>query len=108
MKRLVTIFILLLIVLQNLCVAQFYKKEDSLKQRYTSAVSDSDKVIAIGKLAEFYNIYQLYRQGDSVLQEQLQIAELSDNKNLVFATLFGDAITTVSRFTNKENYDGTI
>jgi len=108
MKRLVTTFILLVIVSQNPCVAQFYKKEDSLKQRCVSAVSDSDKVIALGKLAQFYNIYQLYKQGDSVLQEQLQIAELSDNKNLVFATLFGDAITTVSRFTNKENYDRTV
>ena len=107
MKKLIFTFILLFIVLQTPCIGQFYQKEDSLKRVCATAVSDSDKVVSLGKLAEFYNVYQLYNRGDSVLQEQLHIAELSDNKNLIFATLFGDAITTVNSLTSKENYNRT-
>jgi tetratricopeptide (TPR) repeat protein len=108
MAKLMNIFIVWFIISQNPCAAQFYKKADSLNQICDAAVSDSDKVIALGKLAQFYITYQMENQGDSVLQEQLHIAELSDNKDLVFATLFGDAITSVTRLTGKENYNRTI
>lgn len=76
--------------------AQFSHKIDSLIQLYNKATTDSAKVLACGKLAEYYYIYQLDKQGDSVLQQQLRIAELSQNKNLVFATYFGNAITNIN------------
>lgn len=86
----------LLVLLHGACVAQFKKKIDSLGNIYNKATTDSAKVIACGQLAEYYYIYQLDKQGDSLLQQQLKIAELSQNKNLVFTTYFGNAITNIN------------
>ncbi|HJS52982.1 MAG TPA: hypothetical protein VJ765_00520 [Chitinophagaceae bacterium] len=77
-------------------IAQFVKKIDSLITIYNKAVGDSAKVVACGSLAEYYYIYQLGRQGDSVLQEQIKIAELSQNKKLVLATYFGNAVMNIN------------
>ncbi len=70
--------------------------------------SDSDKVVALGKLADLYYAYKLNRQGDSVLHEQLLLADLSDNNNLILLTLFSDAITNISTTTRSESFDNTI
>jgi hypothetical protein len=72
---------------------------------YNTAASDSDKVVACGKLAEYYYIYQLDKQGDSVLQEQLKIAEISQNKNLFLTAFFGKAIMNISDWGRKETFD---
>jgi tetratricopeptide (TPR) repeat protein len=72
------------------------------------ATSDSEKVIALGKLADYYYIYKQNRQGDSVLHEQFMVADLSNNSNLILVALFGDAIANVSPFTTSENFDKTI
>jgi tetratricopeptide (TPR) repeat protein len=96
MRRCLLIVALLIFTLPGSCVAQFERKIDSLKNIYNKATSDTAKVIASGKLAEYYYIYQLDQQGDSLLQQQLKIAELSQNKNLVFATYFGNAITNIN------------
>jgi hypothetical protein len=76
--------------------AQFTHRIDSLLAIYRAATNDSDKVVACGKLAEYYYIYQLDREGDSVLRQQSKIAELSPNKNLVLITLFGKAVMNIS------------
>lgn len=72
------------------------------------ATSDSAKVIALGKLADYYYLYNLNRQGDSVLHEQLMVADLSNNSQLILLALFGNAITNVSLITTSEDFDKTI
>lgn len=73
-----------------------------------SATSDSAKVIALGKLADYYYLYNLNRQGDSVLHEQFMVADLSNNSQLILLALFGNAITNVSLITTSEDFDKTI
>lgn len=107
MKRSLTI-LLLFILVQNFCVAQFKKQFDSLSMVCNKAASDSDKVVALGKLANLYYNYKLNRQGDSVLHDQLLIAELSDNNNLILLALFGDAITNISETATIESFNKTV
>ena len=106
MGRCLLIVALLFFILHGSCLAQFQRKIDSLINIYSKATSDTAKVIASGKLAEYYYIYQLDRQGDSLLQQQLKIAELSQNKNLVFASYFGNAITNINnKWASNETID---
>ncbi|HEV8080105.1 MAG TPA: hypothetical protein VGP43_05295 [Chitinophagaceae bacterium] len=107
MKRLVTI-LLIILVTQNFCAAQFRKQRDRITNLYNSAASDSDKVIALGQLADLYYTYQLYQQADSILNEQLSIADISDNNNLTLLVLFGPAITNISSSASTEHFEKTI
>jgi hypothetical protein len=105
MERFVLITLLSTFLFHGISVAQFSHKIDSLITIYNTAASDSDKVVACGKLAEYYYIYQLDKEGDSVLQEQLKIAEISQNKNLFLTAFFGKAIMNISDWGRKETFD---
>jgi tetratricopeptide (TPR) repeat protein len=107
MKRLL-IILLLFILVQNICVAQFKKEFDSLCVLCKNSLPDSDKVVALGKLANLYYIYKYNREADSVLHEQLQLADLSDNNNLLLLVLFGAAITNINSSTTSETFDKTV
>ena len=107
MKRFLIILPLVIFSL-NFCEAQFKRQLDSLCIECKRSLTDSDKVIALGKLADLYYAYQLNRQGDSVLNDQLQVAELSDNNNLVQAVLFGPSITNISSLASVESFKKTI
>lgn len=108
MKKLPIILLLLFIFLANFCSAQFKKQLDSLCIECKKSLSDSDKVVALGKVANLYYTYQLNHEGDSVLHDQLQVAELSDNSNLILLTLFGDAIINISGYASAESFDKVI
>ena len=108
MKKILTIFFFSLLLLQNFCFAQFQNQLDRITNLYNSAASDSDKVIALGQLADLYYTFKLNKQGDSVLKEQLLLAELSDNNNLVLLALFGTAITNISEFASAESFNNII
>lgn len=105
MERFLLITLLSTFLFHGKSDAQFSHKVDSLWAIYNTAANDSDKVVAYGKLAEYYYIYQLDKEGDSVLQEQLKIAEISQNKNLFFAAFFGNAIMNISSWGRKETFD---
>ncbi len=108
MKKILTIFFFSLLLLQNVCFAQFQKQLNSLDVLYKKSVSDSEKVIVLGRVADLYYTYQLNKRGDSVLKEQLLLAELSDNNNLVLLALFGNAITNISEFASAESFNNII
>lgn len=108
MRKSLNIFLLLLIISQNFCVAQFKRQLDSLCIVCNNTLSDSDKVVALGKVANLYYTYKFDHQADSVLHEQLLLADLSDNNNLVLIALFGDAITNISVSTTSETFDKTV
>jgi len=105
MERFFLILLLSTSLFHGTSVAQFSHKIDSLLTIYNRAASDSDKVVACGKLAEYYYIYQLDKEGDSVLQEQLKIAEISQNKNLFLTAFFGNAVMNISDWGRKETFD---
>ena len=103
-----SLIILLFIFFSNLCNAQFKKHLDSLCIVCNNSRTDAEKVIALGKLANLYYTYKLTRQGDSVLHDQLLVAELSDNNELILSTLFGDAIANLSVTASTESFDNTL
>ncbi len=105
MERFFLIALLSSFLLQGSSNAQFNHKIDSLVAIYRAASNDSDKVVACEKLAEYHYIYQLDREGDSVLQLELNIAELSQNKNLFLTALFGKAVMNISIWGRKETFD---
>ena len=105
MERFFLIALLSTFLFHGTSVAQFSHKIDSLLSIYKGAFNDSDKVVAFGKLAEYYYIYQLDKEGDSVLQEQLKIAEISQNKNLFLTAFFGQAVMHISNWGRKETFD---
>lgn len=107
MKKVLTICLAILLI-QNFCTAQFKKKLDSLCVICNRLTTDSEKVVAMDRLANLYYTYRLYQQGDSVLHDELQLAELSDNNNLILLALFSDAINNLSNFATVETFDKTI
>lgn len=108
MRRSLIILLLLFIISQNFCSAQFRKQIDSLSAVCNKITSDSERVIMLGKLADLYYTFKLNKQGDSVLKQQLLIADLANNNNLILAAFFGDAITNISPSATKEEFDNTI
>ena len=105
MERLFSILLLSTFFFHGTSNGQFSHKVDSLLSIYKGAANDSDKVVSLGRLAEYYYIYHLDRQGDSILQEQLKIAEISQNKNLFLIVFFGKAVTSISKWSSKETFD---
>jgi len=88
--------------------AQIFQNIDSLRRICQSASNDSERVVASGVLADYYFTYQMDREGDSVLQNQLKIAELSNNKNLLLLACFGKAVMNISTWDKKESFDKTL
>ena len=105
MERLFSILLLSTFLFHGTSNAQFSHKVDSLLSIYKGAANDSDKVVSLGRLAEYYYIYHLDRQGDSILQEQLKIAEISQNKSLFLIVFFGKAVMNISKWSSKETFD---
>ena len=101
MKRIAAILILISFI-STTAASQVNPKIESIISEYNAARNDSVKVLILGKLAEYYYIYQLEDLGDSVLQVQLKTAEYLQNKTLILATLFGTAITNISNWRSKE------
>jgi len=87
---------------------QYKEREQKLISNINNAVNDSIRITALSNLAEFYYIYGADNKGDSVLQKQLLAAELSNNKNLIFHSLFGNAITSLGRWTSQQTFERTL
>jgi tetratricopeptide (TPR) repeat protein len=107
MQKIIFTLVIFFVFSQN-CFAQFSKQIDSLCMMCNRNTSDSQKVITLGLLANYYNIFYLNNKADSVLQKQLLTAELSNNSNLVLTALFGDAIQNVSSSATSESFDKTM
>ncbi|HVG13123.1 MAG TPA: tetratricopeptide repeat protein, partial [Flavisolibacter sp.] len=99
---------LLLLLLFSLAHAQDPKKLKLLHTKIDQAPSDSDRIVALGALAEYYYAYKLDQTADSVLQDQLTVAELSQNKDLILATLFSQSVNNIGTWTKTETFDRTL
>ena len=94
----------LLIFICHVSFAQYFSKEKELIQHCETATIDAGKIKALGELAEFYYIFHADKKGDSVLQKQLLVAELSNNEDLVLETLFNSAINNISEWSSTEAF----
>jgi tetratricopeptide (TPR) repeat protein len=108
MQKIVLSILIFFVFQQKKCFAQFSKQIDSLCALCNKITSDSEKVTALGKLADYYYIFKLDRQADSVLHQQLLVAELSNNSNLILQALFGNAILDAGITATSESFDNTI
>ena len=108
MRKVLTIFVLLWVLLPGICLAQPNEMITRLKDDVAGANSDSDRIIKWGKLADYYYIHSLDSLGDQALSNQLLLAELSNNENLMYIALFGDAITKITASSSNENFNNTI
>lgn len=109
MQKIVSILLLLFIFLfENKSVGQLRQHLDSFCVLCNRASSDSEKVDKLGKLAGYFYMFKLSRQADSVLQQQLLIAQLSDNKNLILNTFFGPAILNMGTSVEKGDFDNAL
>src|SRR5436190_7588247 len=86
------LLIIFLIFTSSGAFSQYFSKEKELVQKVTHAKTDEERITAMGDLAGFYYIFRAVNKGDSVLQKQLLLAEMSNNKKLIFNTLFSDAV----------------
>lgn len=108
MRKFLAIFVLLWVLLPGLSLGQSNEMITRLKDDMAGASSDSERVINWGKLADYYYIHSLDSLGDQALNSQLLLAELSNNENLMYLALFGDAITKITASSSNENFDNTI
>lgn len=97
--------IVLLLFFSQLSIGQYKTAETTLLKKIEGSHDEAAKIRALGELAEFYYIYRAEEKADSVLQKQLLLAELSNNKQLIIDALFGNAIENVSTWTSTETYD---
>jgi tetratricopeptide (TPR) repeat protein len=82
--------------------------EKQLIAKVNMAKDNEGKVLSLGQLAEFYTIYRADKKADSVLEVQLSIAEISNDKSLMKTALFGNALSTLSNWSGKETFDKAI
>jgi tetratricopeptide (TPR) repeat protein len=94
-----------LIFTSHIVYSQYFSREKELIQKVSFAGNDVAQIKALGELAQFYYIFRADNKGDSVLQKQLLLAEISNNKELILQTLFGDAINNIPTWSSKEAFD---
>lgn len=73
-----------------------------LSDGINNASTDSLRIVAMGKLAAYYFENYEVVKGDSIINRQLQIAEVSRNKNLVIDVLFDKSNTFYDIKRNKQ------
>lgn len=103
-------YILFLVFINSLTVsyAQKNRTVDSLCRICNQAFSDTDKVVALNNLANYYYSNKFTKQGDSILEIQLHVAELSNNKNLVLKTYFDNLIANIAFWSTAEDFNRTL
>lgn len=99
-----------LLLLPAICFAQnnkgtYQQQVQYLNQQVHQAASDSEKVAALGQLAVHYYIYKDAAKGDSVLQEQLSLAEGSANRNLLLQVLFSYTAQNINAWNSVATFD---
>jgi tetratricopeptide (TPR) repeat protein len=84
---------------------QYFQKEKRLADQVEKATSESDKIKALGELAEFYYIYKDDKKGDSVLQKQLLLSEVSHDNELIRSALFNNGIINLNDWSSIETFE---
>ncbi len=101
----------LLLLFSFIALISIGQNENRLKElnnRVNTASSDVGKVEALGMLADYYQLYKLDKKADSVLAEQIFVAESSSDKNLLLEALFNPTIVNIGSGTTTATYDRAI
>lgn len=104
--RLFGLFILISLVFPS--QAQYFQKERNLVSAIERAASEKERIKALGALAEYYYIYKDERKGDSLLQKQLLLAEVSNDKALIKEVLFNNAIINLNDWASTQTFEKAI
>ncbi len=84
--------------------------EETLLQRYREARSDSEQIVRMGQLSDYYYANKKFVKADSLIEKQIMLAEATMNPNLVLLAYFGNAgfrstgTTTKDRSHNTRDY----
>ena len=101
-------FILSFFIFLTPCFAQKSVIADSLCKLCMASTTEPQKVDALNNLANYYYSNKFYEKADSVLSEQLHIAELSNNTALILKTYFESYSSNIFTFSRKENFERSI
>jgi tetratricopeptide (TPR) repeat protein len=97
--------LIILIFLAPPAISQYKSEEKRLLQKESSARSATQKIKALGQLAEIYYIYRADEKADSVLQKQLATAEIANDKELILEVLFNNSLSHIEKWSGKETFD---
>ncbi len=84
--------------------------EDKLIRNCAEAKNDSDYIVKMGWLSDYYYANKIFSKGDSVIEKQIMRAEATLNRNLILLAYFDNAgyrstgTSTRSRSENTEVY----
>src|SRR5688572_26967187 len=65
--------------------------ENKLKLRINQASSDSERIVRLGQLSQYYYANKDFTKGDSLIEKQIMLAETTLRQNLVLMAYFGNA-----------------
>ena len=84
-KRIVLFFILLV---NFLAVFGQQDIEEKLNQNFNEAKSDSERIVKLGKLSQYYYANKNFVKGDSLIEKQIMLAEATLKQHLVLLAYF--------------------
>lgn len=97
--------LIILIFIANQAFSQYRQVESRLIRQTEQSKDPLSRVRSLGNLAEFYYIFRADRKADSVLQEQLATAEISNDRELILQVLFNNAITQIEKWSDIITFD---
>jgi len=65
--------------------------EEKFKQQFEQARSDSEKIVSLGRFAEYQYAIKNFAKGDSLIEKEIMLAESTLKKKLVLKVYFGNA-----------------
>jgi tetratricopeptide (TPR) repeat protein len=65
--------------------------EEKLQQNFNQSRSDSERIINLGQLSQYYYANKNFVKGDSLIEKQIMLAEATLNSPLILQTYFSNA-----------------
>ncbi len=65
--------------------------EENLIQKFEQSKNDSDRILKLGHLVDYYYSIKEFKKGDSLIEKQIILAEETLNPNLIIKAYFGNA-----------------
>lgn len=82
--------------------------EENLIRSCREAGSDSDRIVRMGRLSDYYYANKNFSSGDSLIEKQIMLAEASLNQRLVLMAYFGNAGYRYAGTSTKDHFQNTL
>lgn len=105
MRTHLTLFALLLF---SMVRGQDATKLAAMEQSVKTATTDAEKVAALAALAEYYQVYRLDKKADSILDQQISVAEFSRDKDMLLQALFTPVVSNLGTWTTTDIFEHAI